>query len=278
VAARSPTFARSVWTCSTEWFVARLGGRCTTAWALRAKSLGSCERRMKILCFFRKAWSVFFFFQAEDGIRDDLVTGVQTCALPILGYVGSSISPRALETRRRGDPKDKIALYNLMKQAALDSVEGRLDEGIAKVRRALAADPEIVEAYLMLGNMNAKAKRPKESLEAYQKALALDPDNQTAAFSLALAYKTDGKNDAAEAGFERVLALNPRDSKARYQLTDIWMRRGEFERAEAALKRAVADNVESPAFLTEIGECYIEMKRYDEAERSTVDALKDKAD
>src|SRR5258708_24296431 len=25
-----------------------------------------------------------FFFQAEDGIRDDLVTGVQTCALPIL--------------------------------------------------------------------------------------------------------------------------------------------------------------------------------------------------
>src|SRR2546425_9138753 len=27
---------------------------------------------------------IFFFFQAEDGIRDKLVTGVQTCALPIL--------------------------------------------------------------------------------------------------------------------------------------------------------------------------------------------------
>src|SRR5258708_5207909 len=27
--------------------------------------------------------ATFFFFQAEDGIRDDLVTGVQTCALPI---------------------------------------------------------------------------------------------------------------------------------------------------------------------------------------------------
>src|SRR5258708_27154125 len=26
---------------------------------------------------------IYFFFQAEDGIRDDLVTGVQTCALPI---------------------------------------------------------------------------------------------------------------------------------------------------------------------------------------------------
>ena len=26
----------------------------------------------------------FFFFQAEDGIRDHCVTGVQTCGLPIL--------------------------------------------------------------------------------------------------------------------------------------------------------------------------------------------------
>src|SRR5947208_8272358 len=34
----------------------------------------------------------FFFFQAEDGIRDDLVTGVQTCALPISGLNGLSAS------------------------------------------------------------------------------------------------------------------------------------------------------------------------------------------
>src|SRR5258708_1858627 len=31
---------------------------------------------------------IFFFFQAEDGIRDDLVTGVQTCALPICSEMG----------------------------------------------------------------------------------------------------------------------------------------------------------------------------------------------
>src|SRR5690625_6961414 len=28
-------------------------------------------------------WYILFFFQAEDGIRDGHVTGVQTCALPI---------------------------------------------------------------------------------------------------------------------------------------------------------------------------------------------------
>src|SRR5206468_9130679 len=30
----------------------------------------------------------YFFFQAEDGIRDLIVTGVQTCALPILECFG----------------------------------------------------------------------------------------------------------------------------------------------------------------------------------------------
>src|SRR2546425_12968564 len=60
------------------------------------------------MCFY-----FFFFFQAEDGIRDKLVTGVQTCALPISTrpparrgrghgtssrpYPGSTASPSARE-------------------------------------------------------------------------------------------------------------------------------------------------------------------------------------
>src|SRR5256886_8938565 len=35
---------------------------------------------------------LFFFFQAEDGIRDLTVTGVQTCALPILVYTTMAVA------------------------------------------------------------------------------------------------------------------------------------------------------------------------------------------
>src|SRR5229473_255759 len=38
----------------------------------------------------------FFFFQAEDGIRDKLVTGVQTCALPILDIPAAAITVHRL--------------------------------------------------------------------------------------------------------------------------------------------------------------------------------------
>src|SRR5687767_15207225 len=49
-----------------------------------------CEYCIFILFFFFTLllfMFFFFFFQAEDGIRDKLVTGVQTCALPILTYL-----------------------------------------------------------------------------------------------------------------------------------------------------------------------------------------------
>src|SRR3989441_6668354 len=53
----------------------------------------------------------FFFFQAEDGIRDKLVTGVQTCALPIspvlvegrLGRDRLRKDGNAFVTRRSGE-------------------------------------------------------------------------------------------------------------------------------------------------------------------------------
>src|SRR2546428_8245146 len=47
---------------------------------------------------------MFFFFQAEDGIRDLIVTGVQTCALPILATWGGCASPGG------GAPKGKVVV------------------------------------------------------------------------------------------------------------------------------------------------------------------------
>ena len=50
----------------------------------------------------------FFFFQAEDGIRDWSVTGVQTCALPI------SMTPTGLETSgRNSDINGYLFVWNL---------------------------------------------------------------------------------------------------------------------------------------------------------------------
>src|SRR5256885_7388762 len=48
----------------------------------------------------------FFFFQAEDGIRDYKVTGVQTCALPIsqAGFEPGMFGPGELSGRSNAQP------------------------------------------------------------------------------------------------------------------------------------------------------------------------------
>src|SRR5207253_8696048 len=52
----------------------------------------------------------FFFFQAEDGIRDGHVTGVQTCALPISqAVVGGHACGETLASRVRGVPMDSLS-------------------------------------------------------------------------------------------------------------------------------------------------------------------------
>src|SRR5258708_26391769 len=63
-----------------------------------------CWLFCRVLVCCHRGDECFFFFQAEDGIRDDLVTGVQTCALPISGL---------------GEPLAVIALHGNSKWAIL---------------------------------------------------------------------------------------------------------------------------------------------------------------
>ena len=51
---------------------------------------------------------IFFFFQAEDGIRDDLVTGVQTCALPISQHEAKKASVPTAALRNWHAMKTKL--------------------------------------------------------------------------------------------------------------------------------------------------------------------------
>jgi arylsulfatase A-like enzyme/Flp pilus assembly protein TadD len=193
--------------------------------------------------------------------------------LEALGYVGGSVSARHLEDRPRGDPKDKIPLYNLLKQASTASAEGRFEEAITKARQALAADPEILEGHMLLGNFLKKAERDAEAIAAYKQALALDPEHRESLFRLALAYKDQGRLKDARTGFERARTLDPKNGRVLWQLADIALRERRFEDAEAALKDALGGEVERERFLLKLGECYLEQRRLEDAEKALRDAI-----
>src|SRR5256885_8193450 len=74
---------------------------------------------------------LFFFFQAEDGIRDYKVTGVQTCALPIfvtercrLDFIRPGFDNR---TRKRNSINQKLAHLPISKDFRASSLIAFMD-------------------------------------------------------------------------------------------------------------------------------------------------------
>src|SRR5205085_4135748 len=80
-----------------------------------------------IVCFF------FFFFQAEDGIRDLTVTGVQTCALPIsskaTGYPIARVAAKIAVGRRLDE------ITNAVTGKTTAAFEPTLDYCVVKIPR-----------------------------------------------------------------------------------------------------------------------------------------------
>src|SRR2546430_11298250 len=91
-------------------------------------------------------WFFFFFFQAEDGIRDLTVTGVQTCALPIFLDAGEARALRDAWTFLRALER-RLRLERDQPEEMLDPEHG----GLVVLARSLGysgSDDETVAALL----------------------------------------------------------------------------------------------------------------------------------
>src|SRR5690606_37282401 len=86
-----------------------------------------------------------FFFQAEDGIRDFHVTGVQTCALPILLIIRERLSgSRHFNEIRRGVPKMSPALLTTrLQRLTRAGVVDRVVDGNRVVYRLTPAGDDL---------------------------------------------------------------------------------------------------------------------------------------
>src|SRR5688572_31677969 len=85
--------------------------------------IGDCRiKRLGVICF-------FFFFQAEDGIRDLTVTGVQTCALPIY-----AMREGIDATRPNGQCENPVASVRMQDQNPVESPTDELLPGLDQSR------------------------------------------------------------------------------------------------------------------------------------------------
>jgi arylsulfatase A-like enzyme/tetratricopeptide (TPR) repeat protein len=208
-----------------------------------------------------------------DAKRPETIDPETQARLAALGYIAGPSKVRLDPSKALADPKEKIELFNLIKDAGGDSTEGNIDAALEKIQRVLQQDPGILEAHHILGNLYVKKNERDKAVSAYKQALALDPEYVPAIFSLASTYKELGRLDEAAAGFQRLIEVDPHDNGGYYNLAKIYAEKKEFQGALDLLERAVDLGSERAPLHNLMAECYLTLKQLDQAEREVRRAL-----
>jgi choline-sulfatase len=204
--------------------------------------------------------------------------------LAALGYVGTFVASASDPRTDRADPKDKIGLFNKLGKAlslANDREKGEeepFDQILALLDEVLREDPNVIDAWFMLGTQHLRHGKFTKAVEYFKKTLALKPNYDVAVINLAEAYRNLGDDDAALAGLEHYLTIDPKDPFARYQIGEIWLDRQDLGRAEQMFREALRIDPRVASAKNALG--VVALKRGDTAtaERLIREAIADKAD
>src|SRR6266481_4388988 len=185
----------------------------------------------------------FFFFQAEDGIRDGTVTGVQTCALPILAPAAraadDSVPSLTASARAECDAGRRATDREARKQ--------HFDRGQALAERAVALDDNSADAHFALfcnlgelmrldGENLSQIFQLRRLMAEVDRTLELNPNHVDAMAAkgtllVRLPRLLGGDSARGEAMLREVLARDPNAFTTRLALANVCEARGDRQEA-----------------------------------------------
>jgi len=170
---------------------------------------------------------------------------------------------RCLDALLELDPNDAQALYNL------GLLTYRLDADKPKserlIRKAIARDPDYVDAYLALGDMHFDGRHLLSAIEIYEQGLRRVPTRLQLLTSLLRAATTMRSPNRVESIARRILNIDEDDNNAlNYLAWAILMRGGDLDEAERAITRALKLSPDAPVSLA-VAEALAERRQDAEA-------------
>ncbi len=115
--------------------------------------------------------------------------------LQALGYVGSAGTHPS--SGRLPDPKDHIEAYEDLKRGLSLRLAGRRGEAVEQLRKVVRLNPDMRDAWEMLGVTLTELDRKKDAIEALDRVVALDPTSAEPHLALARIFALDGRRELA---------------------------------------------------------------------------------
>jgi Flp pilus assembly protein TadD/mono/diheme cytochrome c family protein len=160
-------------------------------------------------------------------------------------------------------PGDFVAHANL---GALLQSEGRLDDALAHLRKAVAARPDHPAARNNLATALLAGGRPDEARAVLAELVRQSPEYLPARYNLATGLLAAGLAEEAAAHFAFLVSRSPDDAAAMRGLGSALAMSGQFEAAARALTRSLEIEPDSPQAYYNLGLLSARAGRYAEAE------------
>jgi tetratricopeptide (TPR) repeat protein len=145
----------------------------------------------------------------------------------------------AVDELRRALASDGASPYLRTRLAEELLTLGRVDEAREEVEAALHLDPQFPEAYVDLARVRLRLADAGGAQAALERALAIDVSCEDAYVALAAVHQERGDRTRVEQTWRDMAHALPQSAHARFQLGRALAARGEVRAAEAELVRAV---------------------------------------
>jgi len=157
--------------------------------------------------------------------------------LAALGYVsGSDAAPAATGV----DPKDRIAVANMLHDAVVAVDDGAYQKAVPLLEKVITSEPNIPIAQLHLGVARARQRNFAGAIAPLTRAVALRPDELRAHYELASALYESGDLKAAAGHYATVASKMPQWADARYSLGSVYARIDRVADAIVELRASIA--------------------------------------
>jgi protein O-mannosyl-transferase len=148
------------------------------------------------------------------------------------------------------DPNSRIAQNNL---GNLLYHRGKVDEAIARYRKAIDSNPYYDYTYGNLAVALASQGKTDEAIAMYRTALGLNPRFTTARVRLAELLVRTGRNDDAISEFRKAVELEPSSSEAHHRWGNALMRAGDWGAAAEQYREALKTDPKNLELRTNLG-------------------------
>ena len=139
---------------------------------------------------------------------------------------------RFLRTLNPGDAQLETKQLFCEARVAID--EGRNQDAIASLNKAISLDPRAGHCYNALGVAYEKQNDNDRAVDAFKRAADLAPQWSFPRLHLGIQHYSRGKLERAEGEFEAAVRLDPRDPYSGWWLVKVYRERTRYAEAEAA--------------------------------------------